>query len=132
VIFIRPRLKLLCIRSTFIILPCIGTLVDSYDGVQCCGGQVVSTDLVCCGDAVSGHSYVTDTAKYCCGQQYVDVLTTHCCTDRHGRSQVTRNGVCPSVRLSVACVDLTRQVRGLGSPELARWKHITHVTREPI
>ena len=49
---------------------------------------MVSADRVCCGDDVTGQSYVSDTAKFCCGQQYVDILTTHCCTDHHGRTQV--------------------------------------------
>jgi len=62
--------------------------MDSYGGVQCCGGRVVDSDMICCGDVVIGQSYVTDSTKYCCGQLYVDKLTTHCCTDRHGRTQV--------------------------------------------
>jgi len=43
--------------------------------------------------------------------------------------------VCPSVRLSgrlsVACLDLTREQKDLGSPKSARWKPITPVTHEP-
>ena len=65
-----------------------GTLVANYDAVQCCGGRVVSAELVCCGDAVAGQSFASDASKSCCGEQYVDVLTTHCCTDDRGRSQV--------------------------------------------
>jgi len=62
----------------------------SSDGgsIQCCGGQVVSAGLVCCGDSVTGQSYVTNTSQSCCGLQYVDISTTHCCTDQHGHSQV--------------------------------------------
>ena len=38
-------------------------------------------------------------------------------------------GVCPSVCLSVACLDLTRERKGLGSPKLTGWKHnITRAT----
>jgi len=37
-----------------------------------------------------------------------------------------------SVGLSVACLDLTRQWKGLGSSKLARWKPIARATREPI
>ena len=40
--------------------------------------------------------------------------------------------VCPSVCLSVACLDLTRELKGPGSPKLAGWKPIIRVTREPI
>jgi len=36
-----------------------------------------------------------------------------------------RLSVCPSV----ACLNLTRERKGLGSPKLAEWKHITRVTR---
>jgi len=35
-----------------------------------------------------------------------------------------------SVQLSVACLDITREQKGLGSPNLAGWKPITRVTSE--
>ena len=45
-------------------------------------------------------------------------------------------GVCLSVRLSVRtsvpCLNITRERKGLGSPNLAGWKPITRVLREPI
>jgi len=37
-------------------------------------------------------------------------------------------GVCLSVCLSIACLDLTRERKGAGSPKLAGWKPITRVT----
>jgi len=37
-----------------------------------------------------------------------------------------------SVRLSVACLDLTRERKGLESPKLAGWKPTTRVICEPI
>ena len=40
-------------------------------------------------------------------------------------------GFCPSVCLSVACLDLTRERKGLRNTILAGWKHITRETREP-
>jgi len=40
--------------------------------------------------------------------------------------------VCPSVRLSVACLNITGEQKGLGSPNLAGWKPIARVTSEPI
>jgi len=43
-----------------------------------------------------------------------------------------RPGVCPSVCLSVQCLDLTRERKALGSPKLPEWKPITQVTSEPI
>jgi len=74
--------------------------VDSFDGVQCCGGQVVSGDGVCCGDDVTGQSYASDVSKVCCGQHYVDRLTTHCCTDhRTGHTQVLTTSYAFSVAL---------------------------------
>jgi len=41
-------------------------------------------------------------------------------------------GVCLSVCLSVPCLDLTRERKGLGSPNVAGWKPTTQVIREPI
>ena len=37
-----------------------------------------------------------------------------------------------SAHLSVPCLDITREGKGLGSPNLAGWKPITRVTHEPI
>jgi len=62
--------------------------MDGYAGVQCCGGQLISSADQCCGDEVFGRSYVSESSNYCCGLEYVDLLTTHCCTDDRGRSQV--------------------------------------------
>ena len=41
-------------------------------------------------------------------------------------------GVRLSVHLFVACLDLTRERKGLASSKLAEWKPIIRVTREPI
>jgi len=40
--------------------------------------------------------------------------------------------VCLSARLSVACLDLTRERKDVGSPKMARWTPTIRVTREPI
>jgi len=40
--------------------------------------------------------------------------------------------VCLSVCLSVTCLDVTRERKGIGSPKLSGWKPITRVTRKPI
>ena len=47
-----------------------------------------------------------------------------------GRDVITKmmGGIC----LSVSCLELTRERKGLGSLKLARWKPITRATREPI
>ena len=42
------------------------------------------------------------------------------------------SGVCLSVCLSVAFLDLTRERKSLVSPKLAGWKPIRLVTREPF
>jgi len=39
---------------------------------------------------------------------------------------------CLSVRLSVACLDITRERIGLESPKLGAWKPIIRVFSEPI
>jgi len=39
----------------------------------------------------------------------------------------TMVGVCLSVCLSVACIDLTRERKGIGSPILAGWKPVTRL-----
>jgi len=41
-------------------------------------------------------------------------------------------GVCVSLRLSVACLDLIQERKDLESPKLAGWKPITQLTREPV
>jgi len=41
-------------------------------------------------------------------------------------------GVCLSVRLSVTCLDFNSRTEKPRKPELAKWKHITRVTRESI
>ena len=41
-------------------------------------------------------------------------------------------GVCLSVRPYVTCLNINRERKGLGSPNLAEWKRIIRVIREPI
>ena len=58
----------------------VGSLVDGYNH-QCCGGQVVNYDTVCCGDAASGDVYAYDASKMCCGEHYVHKDDHICCED---------------------------------------------------
>ncbi|XP_040523223.1 usherin isoform X2 [Gallus gallus] len=64
---------------------CGGSLHDSFSQ-QCCGGEVVSTDLVCCGDEEKGTAYEAHTGMFCCGQEYVNVSDTICCSGSSGES----------------------------------------------
>ena len=64
-----------------------GTLHDGYQ-VQCCGGEVVSDQLKCCGNVTMGQAYIENTDNMCCGSQYVPEETSVCCTDEMGRSKV--------------------------------------------
>ncbi|OXB77922.1 UNVERIFIED_CONTAM: hypothetical protein H355_015208, partial [Colinus virginianus] len=64
---------------------CGGSLHDSYSQ-QCCGGEVISTDLVCCGDEEKGTAYKAHTGMFCCGQEYVNVSDTICCSGSSGES----------------------------------------------
>ena len=61
------------------ILP--GALHDGFSE-QCCNGDIISTNMTCCGDALKGTAYLTDSEKICCGQNYVPAPRTACCTSR--------------------------------------------------
>uniref|UniRef100_A0A8B9SU76 Usherin n=1 Tax=Anas platyrhynchos TaxID=8839 RepID=A0A8B9SU76_ANAPL len=64
---------------------CGGSLHDSFNQ-QCCGGEVVSTALVCCGDEEKGTAHRPLTGMFCCGQEYVNVSDTICCSGSSGES----------------------------------------------
>lgn len=63
---------------------------ELYDGYekQCCGGSVVSSAMTCCGDAVSGVSYIANSSLTCCGDQYVPADRAVCCMSSTGRYKV--------------------------------------------
>lgn len=66
-----------------------GKLYDKYQQ-QCCGGQLVSDQLTCCGDQMSGTAYSQDVTKQCCGTEYMETRTSVCCTDGDtGHTQVS-------------------------------------------
>lgn len=69
---------------------CCGILDELHDGYesQCCGGEVVSDRLRCCGNTTIGQAYVDNTDNVCCGSEYVLEETSVCCTDEIGRSKV--------------------------------------------
>uniref|UniRef100_A0A663LW22 Usherin n=1 Tax=Athene cunicularia TaxID=194338 RepID=A0A663LW22_ATHCN len=64
---------------------CAGSLHDSFNQ-QCCGGEVISTDLVCCGNEEAGTAHKPLTGMYCCGQEYVNKSDTICCSGSSGES----------------------------------------------
>ncbi|KAJ6666901.1 hypothetical protein lerEdw1_018903 [Lerista edwardsae] len=66
---------------------CDGSLHDSFNH-QCCGGQIVSKDLICCGDAEKGTAHGPTTGMFCCGHEYVNMSSTICCLASSGVSQV--------------------------------------------
>uniref|UniRef100_A0A8B9DD56 Usherin n=1 Tax=Anser cygnoides TaxID=8845 RepID=A0A8B9DD56_ANSCY len=64
---------------------CGGSLHDGFNQ-QCCGGEVISTALVCCGDEEKGTAHRPLTGMFCCGQEYVNVSDTICCSGSSGES----------------------------------------------
>ncbi|XP_041578632.1 usherin [Vulpes lagopus] len=65
---------------------CAGRLHDGY-GQQCCGGQIVSKDLECCGGEEEGMPYSRLPGMFCCGQDYVNMSDTICCSASSGESK---------------------------------------------
>ncbi|EHB00446.1 Usherin [Heterocephalus glaber] len=80
---------------------CGGTLHDGR-GRQCCGGQVVSSDLQCCGGAARGLAYAHLPGMFCCGQDYVNMSDTICCSASSGESKAH---VKKKVPLPVKCCE---------------------------
>ncbi|KAM9860567.1 LOW QUALITY PROTEIN: usherin [Aulostomus maculatus] len=64
-------------------LCCSGRLYDAY-GVQCCGGRVVDSKLMCCGDAEKGEVHTFTPGFFCCGQEYINSSTSLCCVGNDG------------------------------------------------
>ncbi|KAI5940642.1 Usherin [Manis javanica] len=75
---------------------CAGRLHDGH-GQQCCGGQIVSKDLECCGGAEKGVVYSRLAGMFCCGQDYVNMSDTICCSASSGESKahVKKNDPAP-------------------------------------
>ncbi|ELW55473.1 Usherin [Tupaia chinensis] len=65
---------------------CAGELHDSHSQ-QCCGGQIVSKDLECCGGEEEGVVYRHIPGMFCCGQDYVNMSDTICCSASSGESK---------------------------------------------
>uniref|UniRef100_A0A8D2ISK6 Usherin n=1 Tax=Varanus komodoensis TaxID=61221 RepID=A0A8D2ISK6_VARKO len=65
---------------------CGGALYDGFNQ-QCCGGQIVSKDLICCGDQEKGSIYRPTSGMFCCGHEYVNMSSTICCSASSGESK---------------------------------------------
>ncbi|XP_052593935.1 usherin [Peromyscus californicus insignis] len=80
---------------------CAGRLHDGY-GQQCCGGEMVSQDFKCCGGGEKGMVYSHLPGMLCCGQDYVNMSDTICCSASSGESKahVKKNDPVP-----VKCCD---------------------------
>ncbi|XP_021347323.1 usherin-like [Mizuhopecten yessoensis] len=66
---------------------CGDKLYDGYNQ-QCCGGEVISNHMACCGDAQEGSAFTARPGMECCGMSYVIMNRTLCCTSDTGHSKV--------------------------------------------
>ncbi|XP_055465169.1 usherin [Psammomys obesus] len=67
-------------------LCCAGKLRDGYRQ-QCCGGEMVSQGFKCCGGAEAGVVNSDLPGMLCCGQDYVNMSDTICCSASSGESK---------------------------------------------
>ncbi|EGD81509.1 laminin alpha 5 chain [Salpingoeca rosetta] len=58
---------------------CGGQVFDSFSNRQCCGGSIVSSQLVCCGGLDTGIAHDPMEEFACCGTDYVHGPTSTCC-----------------------------------------------------
>ncbi|XP_048585709.1 usherin isoform X2 [Nematostella vectensis] len=65
-----------------------GSLYDPLPARKCCGGRVVASAQVCCGDAAKGNAYDVTSGKECCGLDYVTRDHTLCCEGALGAYKV--------------------------------------------
>ena len=61
-----------------------GALYDPIPPRKCCGGKVVASAQVCCGDEKNGAAYDLEARKTCCGAQYISEDTSLCCQGSAG------------------------------------------------
>ncbi|XP_076812806.1 usherin-like isoform X3 [Clavelina lepadiformis] len=59
-------------------LCCGGILHDGFER-KCCGGEVISSDKICCGNGVEGAPFKQDEEFLCCGLQHLPRNSTVCC-----------------------------------------------------
>uniref|UniRef100_W5NGL3 Usherin n=1 Tax=Lepisosteus oculatus TaxID=7918 RepID=W5NGL3_LEPOC len=78
---------------------CAETLHDGFHK-QCCGEQIVSRDLLCCGNEKKGTVHKTSQGMSCCGEEYINTSNTICCTGHGGVSRPHPKG---NETVSVKC-----------------------------
>ncbi|XP_060102758.1 usherin [Heteronotia binoei] len=76
---------------------CCGRSLHDGFNHQCCGGEIVSKDLICCGDEEKGTVHRPATGMFCCGHEYVNMSSTICCSASSGESKahIKRNDPLP-------------------------------------
>ena len=60
-------------------------------GKQCCGGEMVSDTMVCCGEGTYGQAFTWKANMSCCGQTFVRDDQSLCCTSDTRHIKVTVN-----------------------------------------
>ena len=65
-----------------------GKLMERH-GKQCCGGEMVSDTMVCCGEGAYGQAYTWKANMSCCGQTFVRDDQSLCCTSDTRHIKVT-------------------------------------------
>ncbi|XP_071996224.1 usherin isoform X2 [Engystomops pustulosus] len=63
---------------------CGGSLWDGF-AQHCCGGRITPPGFICCGDEQEGSMYRQSLGMSCCGQDYVNVSDTTCCSGPNGQ-----------------------------------------------
>ncbi|XP_044147224.1 usherin [Bufo gargarizans] len=63
---------------------CGGSLHDGFTQ-RCCGGKPMPPDFICCGNDQEGSPYRQSLGMSCCGQDYVNVSDTTCCSGPNGQ-----------------------------------------------
>ncbi|XP_053139313.1 usherin [Hemicordylus capensis] len=65
---------------------CGGSLQDGFNHL-CCGEQIVSKDVICCGNEEKGTVHSPKAGMFCCGHEYVNMSSTICCSASSGKSK---------------------------------------------
>lgn len=68
---------------------CTGQFADGMSG-QCCGGVMVAASQTCCFEGDMGVSYLPVEGYVCCGMEYVNMVTSLCCTSESGIAEVSQ------------------------------------------
>ena len=88
--------------TTVSIYFCTGKL---YEGLnrQCCGTEVVTNDLMCCGNGTEGKTYIMDDDNFCCGNEYISQERSVCCVSQTGKAKVRHSFIPEEWKSSFFC-----------------------------